>query len=271
MLLLAVGLCVACPAAAVAELPTRPAVPRADRPLRIVFPEGFSARQMVDRVAAVRRIAISRRGVTPRVTARAYAEAIRRARVPPAFRSQLKRRSAEGFLFPALYEFTRSTSARALVARQIGAFRTRWKTVDLRAAKARGRTAYDVLTIASIVEREVAAPGERRLVAAVIYNRLERDLPLAVDATIRYGLGIPGTRPLTKAHLASDSPYNTRRHRGLPPTPIGNPGLASIRAAARPADVGFLFYVRKPDGVHHFFTADEEEFCARAREYGYGC
>lgn len=128
-----------------------------------------------------------------------------------------------------------------------------------------------MLNIASMVERETVAPEERRLVAAVIYNRLDRDMPLAIDATIRYGLGIPGTRPLTKAHLASDSPYNTRRFKGLPPTPIGNPGLASIRAAARPANVDYLYYVRKPDGVHHFFTADENEFCEKAREYGYDC
>ena len=105
----------------------------------------------------------------------------------------------------------------------------------------------------------------------MIYNRLERDMPLGIDATLRYGLGIPGTRPLTKAHLASNSPYNTRRFRGLPPTPIGNPGLASIRAAANPAGVDYLYYVRKPDKIHHFFTADDEEFCRKAREYGYSC
>jgi len=105
----------------------------------------------------------------------------------------------------------------------------------------------------------------------VIYNRLDQDMPIAIDATLRYGLGIQGTRPLTKAQLASQTPYNTRVHIGLPPTPIGNPGLASMRAAASPASVDYLYYVRKPDGVHHFFTADEEEFCRKAREYGYGC
>ena len=97
------------------------------------------------------------------------------------------------------------------------------------------------------------------------------DRTLGIDATLRYGLGIPGTRPLTKAHLASNSPYNTRRFRGLPPTPIGNPGLASIRAAANPAGVDYLYYVRKPDKIHHFFTADDEEFCRKAVEYGYSC
>jgi UPF0755 protein len=193
-----------------------------------------------------------------------------KARPPAPFRAEAGVR-VEGFLFPALYEFERQTSAETLVANQLAAFEDRWRTVDLRPARRQGRTPYEVLTVASMVERETVAPEERRLVAAVIYNRLDRDMPLGIDATLRYGLGIPGTRPLTKAHLASNSPYNTRRFRGLPPTPIGNPGLASIRAAANPAPVDYLYYVRKPDMIHHFFTADDEEFCRKAREYGYSC
>ena len=96
-------------------------------------------------------------------------------------------------------------------------------------------------------------------------------MPLGIDATIRYGLDVPGTEPLRQSHLASDSPYNTRNRQGLPPTPIANPGLASIQAAAHPADVDYLYFVRKPDKVHHFFTADESQFYAKACEYGYGC
>jgi UPF0755 protein len=239
--------------------------------LAIAFPEGWSARQMADRVAEVRKIAIRTRGVTPRLTGTAYRRATNIAQPPVAFRRQMKRRSIEGFLFPARYQFLPLTTAAELVNRQIATFEQRWRSVDLRHARSRGRTAYDVLTIASMVERETIAPSERKLVAAVIYNRLARDMPLSIDATLRYGLGIQGTKPLTKAHLASRSPYNTRLFKGLPPTPIGNPGLASITAAARPAKVNYLFYVRKPDGVHHFFTADENEFCKKAREYGYGC
>jgi UPF0755 protein len=129
-----------------------------------------------------------------------------------------------------------------------------------------------VLIVASLVERETVVPAERPLVAAVIYNRLERGMPLGIDASLRYGLGIQGTRPITGAQLRSDTPYNTHRFKGLPPTPIGNPGLASMRAAARPASVDYLYFVRKPDRRHHFFTADEQEFCAKAKEYGYpGC
>jgi UPF0755 protein len=233
--------------------------------LRIVFPEGFSVRQMADRVSEVRRIAIRKRGVTPRLTGVAYARAAAGARAPLAFRPHLKRRSVEGFLFPALYEFTQETRASELIAKQLAVFEERWRSIPRR----RGRTPYDVLTIASMIERETVVAAERRLVSAVIYNRLKRDMPLAIDATIRYGLGIPGNRPLTRRHLQSNSPYNTRRFKGLPPTPIGNPGVPSMRAAAKPAPRNYLYYLRRPNSVRHFFTASEDEFCAKAREWGY--
>jgi uncharacterized YceG family protein len=249
----AVGLAVAAPA------PT----------LHISFPEGMSVRQMTDRVAAVRRIAIEKRKLRPVLTGRSYAVAARAARPPVQFAP--RPRSIEGFLFPSLYAFGPSTRASELLALQLEAFGREWAKVDLHAARARGRTPYDVLKIASMIERETVAPEERKLVSAVIYNRLDQDMPLAIDATLRYGLGIQGTRPLTKKQLASESPYNTRLRTGLPPTPIGNPGTASMRAAAAPAAVDYLYYVRKPDGVHHFFTADDEEFCRKAKEYGYGC
>jgi UPF0755 protein len=249
-----------------------PASAQAPVTLRIVFPEGFSARQMADRVAEVRKIAIRKRGVTPRLTGGAYAAATAAARAPEPFRRYLRRRSIEGFLFPSLYEFTKDTRARDLVSDQLAAFEERWRTVDLRPARAKGRTPYDVLIIASIVEREAAVPEERRLVSAVVYNRLARNMTLSIDATLRYGLGIPGTRSITKAHLRSRSRYNTHRWKGLPPTPIGNPGVPSMRAAARPAARNYLYYVRKPNSIRHFFTADEEEFCRKLLEYGYpGC
>jgi UPF0755 protein len=238
--------------------------------LRIVFPEGFSARQMADRVSEVRKIAIRKRHVTPRLTGVSYKGATARARAPIAFRPYLKRRSIEGFLFPSLYEFTKQTRAGELVESQIAAFEERWRAIDLRQARARGRTPYEVLIIASMIERETAVPAERRLVSAVIYNRLEKNMTLGIDATLRYGLGIPGNRPLTARQLRSNSPYNTRRHKGLPPTPIGNPGVPSMRAAARPAPRNYLYYLRRPNSISHFFTADEEEFCRRVREWGYG-
>ncbi len=256
--------------AADAEPTTATGPPPLER-LRIIFPEGFTVREMGNRVAAVRGIAIQRRGVTPRLTRSSYLAAAGRAKPPPQFRKDWAGRRLEGFLFPALYEFSQHTTGRKLVADQLDAFRKEWAKVDLRYARSKNLTPYDVLVIASMIEEETVAPEERRLVAAVIYNRLRRQMPLGIDATIRYGLGRPGTESLRKSDLASNSPYNTRRRRGLPPTPITNPGLASMRAAANPARVDYLYFVRKPDKVHHFFTADENEFLRKACEYGFGC
>ena len=240
--------------------------------LRIIFPEGFTRREMADRVAAVREIAMDKRGVTPRLTKTGYLEASGAAVPPAEFRKDWKLSSIEGFLFPATYEFTKLTSSARLVSDQLRAFRRSWRKVNLRYARSKNLTPYDVLIIASMIEKETAVPRERRLVAAVIYNRLRNRMPLGIDATIRYGLGIPGTESLTKEALRSTSPYNTRLRPGLPPTPIANPGLASINAAANPArNVDYLYYVRKPKSLAHYFTASESDFLRKVCEYGYAC
>jgi peptidoglycan lytic transglycosylase G len=250
--------------------PTTTAPPPLER-LRIIFPEGFTVREMGQRVAAVREIAMRRRDVTPRLTRSAYLAAVARAKPPRAFRRDWAGKRFEGFLFPALYEFSQYTTGRELVTKQLTAFQRQWAKVDMRYARSKNLTPHDVLIIASMIEEETVAPEERRLVAAVIYNRLRRRMPLGIDATIRYGLDRPGTESLRKSDLESDSPYNTRKRLGLPPTPITNPGLASLKAAANPARVDYLYFVRKPDKVHHFFTADENEFLRKACEYGFGC
>jgi UPF0755 protein len=239
--------------------------------LRIIFPEGFTRREMADRVAAVREIAIAQRGVTPRLTRTGYAAATDAAQPPKPFRKDWAGRSLEGFLFPATYEFTQLTSSQKLVRDQIRALAQRWNKLDLRYARSKNLTPYDVLIIASMVEKEAVAPQERPLVAAVIYNRLRLGMTLGIDATIRYGLDVPGTESLRQSHIESDNPYNTRNRVGLPPTPIANPGVASLRAAARPADVDYLFFLRKPDSMRHFFTASQSEFDRKSCEYGYSC
>jgi uncharacterized YceG family protein len=227
---------------------------------------------MADRVAAVGQIAIAKRHVTPVLTRHGYLRAVDKALPPSRFRKDVKRDSLEGFLFPASYEFTQRTTARELLADQLTAFRQRFRGVDLSYARSKNLTPYDILIIASMIEEETAVPRERRLVAAVIYNRLRKRMPLGIDATIRYGLGIPGTESLTKEALRSRSPYNTRLRPGLPPTPITNPGLASIRAAANPArNVDYLYYVRKPKSLAHYFTASEGDFLRKVCQYGYAC
>jgi UPF0755 protein len=106
--------------------------------------------------------------------------------------------------------------------------------------------------------------------AAVIYNRLHAGMPLGIDATLRYGLRIPPTESILASQLRNQTPYNTRVHLGLPPTPIANPGLASIRAAAHPARVDYLYYARKRDHRHHFFTASASAYQQFLARNGYG-
>ena len=140
--------------------------------------------------------------------------------------------------------------------------------VDLAYAKRKNLTRYDVLIIASMIEREAQLDRERPLVSAVIYNRLKEGMTLGIDATIRYYEN-NWSRPLRVSELERDSPYNTRLNRGLPPTPIGNPGLASIKAAANPArGKDYLFYVRKPgDSGEHAFSSTDAQFQRDVAKY----
>ena len=230
--------------------------------LRIVFPEGFTRAEMAERVADVNKIAKRKRKITPKLSPRAYLQNTRRGALPEDFK-EAKTPHLEGFLFPATYEFTEDTTSRALVRKQLDAFERAWDELDLGYAESKNLTAYEVLTIASMVEEEVQVPKERPLVAAVIYNRLKLGMTLGIDATIRYGLNVPNTEPLRESQLADPTPYNTRIHTGLPPTPISNPGLAAMQAAAHPADVDYLFFVRNSDCKTHFFTRDEQEFLNR--------
>ena len=246
---------------------TAAVLPPPPKPLKIIFPEGFTRRDMAARITAVNRIAKRKRHVTPKLSARAYLAATKRQRRIDGFGS--KRYPLEGFLFPATYDFLPSTKSKQLVNKQLAAFRHNWQQLDLGYAKSKNLTPYDVLIIASMVERETLAPDERRLVAAVIYNRLHAGMPLGIDATIRYALNVPGTQSLHESQLQDPTPYNTRLHVGLPPTPIGNPGLASLQAAAHPAKVDYLYFVRKPDKVHNFFTSSYTAFQNYANAHGF--
>ena len=137
----------------------------------------------------------------------------------------------------------------------------------MRYARSKNLTTHDVVTIASMVEREAQLEEERPLIAAVIYNRLHDGMPLGIDATIRFATG-NYDEPLTESELAVDSPYNTRLNAGLPPGPIGSPGLASIEAAAHPAKVDYLYYVVKPGTCgEHSFSSTAAQFEADVARY----
>jgi UPF0755 protein len=216
--------------------------------VKLTIPEGRTRREIAETAKAA--------GISGD-----YVEASRASpKLDPRKFGAPKGATLEGFLFPATYQLRQgAATARNLVTQQLAAFRHNIASVDLRRARRKNLTAYDVLVIASMVEREAGIAKDRPLIAAVIYNRLKDGMPLGIDATLRYELN-NWTRPLKVSELERDTPYNTRVRTGLPPTPIGNPGLASIQAAARPAKVDYLFYVVKPcgNGAHNFSSTDAE-------------
>jgi uncharacterized YceG family protein len=175
--------------------------------------------------------------------------------------------SLEGFLFPSTYFLRDPISIPAVVADQLGAFRQQFSAVKLGYARSQHLTPYDVLIIASMVEAETPSSHDRPLIASVIYNRLAAGMPLQIDATTRYATGNYSS-PLTVSQLSSSSPYNTRINKGLPPTPIDNPGLASIEAAANPAHTSYLYFVVKPCGNgQQAFASTYTQFLAFAQQY----
>jgi UPF0755 protein len=179
-------------------------------------------------------------------------------------------KSLEGFLFPATYELDPGANVDQLVSEQLQAFKQNIAGIDMSYAKSKNLTIYDVLIIASMIDKEVMVPSERALVAAVIYNRLHRGMPLGIDATTRFEFH-NYTGDITESQLQSPSAYNTRVHAGLTPTPIGNPGLDAIKAAAHPAKVPYLFYVLKAGGNgQHCFAASEAEFNQLVAAYQQG-
>jgi peptidoglycan lytic transglycosylase G len=173
----------------------------------------------------------------------------------------------EGFLFPDTFELKPKAPVEDLVQLQLQDFKRRIEGVNMKYAKSKNLTVFDVVTIASMVEDEAGVDSQRGLVASVIYNRLHEGMPLGIDATIRFATG-NYTEPLTESELAIDSPYNSRTNTGLPPGPISNPGLESIKAAAHPPKTDYLFYVTTPGACGKLtFAKTEAEFEAAVDRY----
>jgi uncharacterized YceG family protein len=169
-------------------------------------------------------------------------------------------KNLEGFLFPDTFELKPKAPVGDLVQLQLEDFKKKIKQVNMKYAKSKNLTVYDVVTIASMIEREAGVAKQRKLVASVIYNRLHEGIPLGIDATIRFATG-NYSKPLTESELAVNSPYNTRTNSGLPPGPINSPGLASLQAAAHPAQTGYIFYVNKPNTCGELsFSKNNAEF-----------
>jgi UPF0755 protein len=223
--------------------------PKAAPTIDVTLPEGPSRRELAPRVKAA--------GVRG-----SYVDASASSKVlkPRTYGAPKGTKSLEGFLFPDTYQLrSRTATAKTLVNLQLRQFKSEFAKVDLKRARRKHLSRYDVLIIASMIEREAQVSKDRRLIAAVIYNRLQKGIPLGIDATLRYRLN-NWSKALRESELNINSDFNTRRRIGLPPTPIGNPGLASIQAAADPANAKYLFYVVKPcgNGAHAFSTNDAQ-------------
>jgi UPF0755 protein len=222
-----------------------PPVPVVD----VTIPEGYRMTQIADRVAQALRI-----------PAQKFLATARSGNFSAAPYLPTHADSLEGFLFPKTYEFDkRSVTAKDVIHTLLSQFQEEAKALPWENAKSLGVTPYQVVTIASMVEREASLPQDRPKIAAVIYNRLRRNMTLGIDATLQYVDPDPSDG-LTASDLRIDSPYNTRLHRGLPPTPIANPGLASLRAALEPAQTSDLYYVLCGSDGHHEFAQTYAQF-----------
>jgi UPF0755 protein len=213
----------------------------------ITFREGLNIRQM----AAI----FEERGFG---TARAF---IKSASNPQAV-AELDRQATdlEGYLFPDTYTLPRNVTAEQLVSRMVSRFEQSLTPEIREQAAGRGLSVRQLVTLASLVEKETAQADERPLVAAVYANRLKIRMGLQCDPTVIYALERAGryTGNLTRENLKFDSPYNTYRYAGLPPGPIAAPGLAALQAAANPADVPYLYFVSRNDGSHAFAATLDE-------------
>lgn len=222
----------------------------------LVLPEGLTAAEVA---ARIEHLGLGR-----------AAEVLRLIRQPERFWIPQMRGnrsgSLEGYLFPDTYALPKGVGEERIVRILVDRFRQATEAL-LTGPLPLGLEPHQVVTVASLVEREAKRPEERRRIAGVIYNRLRAGMPLQIDATVLYALGTH--RPVVRqADLAVTSPYNTYRRIGLPPGPIGNPGLAALQAAVRPERHEFFYYVARPDGAHIFSRTLEEHVQAIRRVRG---
>ena len=222
------------------------------KPHLVVIPEGSTVRELARRLQA---------------DGLASAEDVLRVAGNPFFVQTLgiEAESVEGYLYPDTYQITKGLRVEEILGRMAHRFREKVATPEtLARAQARGLTLHEVVTLASIVEREAILPQERPVIAGVFWNRLRRDMPLQADPTVAYAVGRDGRAP-SRTDLLVDSPFNTYRYHGLPPGPIGNPGRDAIESVLAPASVPYLYFVASDDHQHHFSTTLAEHLQAVAR------
>jgi len=219
--------------------------------LRVTIPEGLSIDQTATRLTQTY-------GLVGADYARSTAHPEDFA-VPKVGGTTIHPSTLEGLLFPATYYIGQGSDMNGLIEQQLRTFDRETSHLHWENAVDLGLSPYEIVIVASLIEKEARLPEERARVAAVIYNRLAKDMSLGIDATVRYALK-KWTDPLTRSDLEVDSPYNTRRNKGLPPGPVASPGVASLEAALAPEHVPYLYYVLIDTEGHHFFTDSYDEF-----------
>jgi UPF0755 protein len=225
--------------------------------ITVTIPEGLTIEETAGTVAA-----------DSSVPAPAFEKAARRTDYGYAFLDNPSVKTTEGYLFPAKYDFEKRVTARQIVDRLLEQYLLETQDLDFADAKERlDLTEHQVVTVASLIEKEAATPKERPLIASVIYNRMHEDMPLQIDATIQYALNKPKTN-LSLTDLKVDSPYNTYKNKGLPPGPICSPGRESLQAALNPANTDYLYYVLEANGEKHFFTKSYDDFLREKAKAG---
>ncbi len=215
------------------------------RTVRITIPEGYTLAQ----TAALLHQKLAR------FSAATYLDLTERHPVSVSVTGYTGGRTLQGLLFPATYDVLPTVTPRHFIQLQIAAFKANLAQVNMTSAAKANLTPYDVVIIASLIEREARAAGDRAKIAAVIWNRLKSGMRLQIDATVLYALG-RHKDALSYNDLKVASPYNTYLHYGLPPTPIDNPGLASLSAAANPVHANYLYYVGRSDGTGPLFFSN---------------
>lgn len=223
---------------------------------RVTIPEGLRIEEIAERIAEA--------GLT---SADEFLEAATPSQVMEQSRPdglKLDGDSLEGYLFPETYDFELGSEPSAMAARMVRELNERFVKPNKQRIAASKLSLHEIITLASLVEREARVAQERPPIAGVLMNRLNRDMPLQCDATIQYALGAHRERLLYE-DLKVDSPYNTYLHKGLPPGPICAPGLESLLAALSPAETDSLYYVARPDGKHVFSKTYEEHQAAIRR------
>jgi UPF0755 protein len=229
---------------------------------QVTIPEGYTEKQILTILAG-------KTGL-PLAKLQAAAAKVSNLGLPEG----LQPRTAEGFLFPATYDFDPDLSADAVLQQLVAQFDSEYQSIGFAAAaKAQKLTPYQAVIIASLIESEAKFPQDRPKVARVILNRIAKRQPIGIDAANRYGVALQGKDPNSVTYT-ENSPYNVRTHLGLPPTPVSNPGEASLRAAVHPAAGNWLYYVVADAAGHHLFTADEATWAAavsKCKAKGWGC